>query len=625
MFSKLWIIALALLPLAVMNAQETTPVDTLGEELIISHSRIPVSTKSSYKPLIVIDQEEIRREPTDDLSILLDRQVGLNVVSALSNPAKDKSIFLQGASGEFTLILIDGVPLTDPSGIGGTFDIRSISLAQIEKIEILKGGQSTLYGSDAIAGVINLITKSGRKEAINGQINASIGSYSTQNVGGSLNMPFSDAINLNIDGSYASSDGVSEALDENGTGFDKDGFDRTAFSANIDWKLTDQITIKPFLRSSSFDGDFDGGSFTDSEDTYTTDWLQTGLFAKYQANKTTINATYSFNKTDRTFDTSFGISDFNGRFNNLDIYGHTPLNDQLHLTFGINQQSFKTIEEDPNIDDADASIWSPYASLAFRPNLSTLLELGVRFNNHSDYGSNFNYSLGASNWLSDNVKVFAYWATSFKSPNLFQLFGQFGANPDLNPQTGRTLNAGLSFKVAGPFDLIDLTVFDRTVDNLIIFDFNDGFQNVPSQHDQGLEISLSSSSDLIQFGISYAYLFGELDDLSGSNPVENLIRRPKHRINTSIGYKYRNNNQILFSMKYAGEREDAFFNTTTFATDMVTLESYWIGNLYGDYTLDSPNITFYGEVKNIFDTDFQEVAGFTTLGRNVNVGLRLNF
>ena len=625
MFSKLWTIALAMMPIAFMNAQESDTTDSLSGELIITHSRIPVSIKSGYKPVIVIDQEEIRREVTDDLSILLDRQVGLNVVSALSNPAKDKSIFLQGASGEFTLILIDGVPLTDPSGIGGTFDIRSISLSQIDKIEILKGGQSTLYGSDAIAGVINLITKSSYEDEIKGQINASIGSYSTYNVGANLNIPLSSRVNVGVDGSFAGSDGISEALDENNDGFDKDGFNRTAFSANVDWKLTDQITINPFLRSSSFDGDFDGGSFTDSEDTYTTDWLQTGLFAKYQSNKTTINATYSFNKTDRTFDTSFGISDFNGRFSNIDIYGHTPLSDQLDFTFGINQQSFKTVEEDPNIDDADANIFSPYASLAFRPSLSTLLELGVRFNNHSDYGSNFNYSLGASNWLSENVKIFAYWATSFKSPNLFQLFGQFGANPDLNPQTGQTLNAGLSFKDAGPFDLIDLSVFDRSVDNLIIFDFNDGFQNIPSQHDQGLEISLSSSSKQVQFGLSYAYLFGELDDLTGSDPVENLIRRPKHRINTSIGYKYRNNNQIRFSMKYAGEREDAFFNTTTFATDMVTLESYWIGNLYGDYTLESPNVTFYGEVKNLFDTDFQEVAGFSTLGRNINVGLRLNF
>ncbi len=625
MFSKLWTIALAMMPIAFMNAQESDTTDSLSGELIITHSRIPVSIKSGYKPVIVIDQEEIRREVTDDLSILLDRQVGLNVVSALSNPAKDKSIFLQGASGEFTLILIDGVPLTDPSGIGGTFDIRSISLSQIDKIEILKGGQSTLYGSDAIAGVINLITKSSYQDEIKGQINASIGSYSTYNVGANLNIPLSSRVNVGVDGSFAGSDGISEALDENNDGFDKDGFNRTAFSANVDWKLSDQITINPFLRSSSFDGDFDGGSFTDSEDTYTTDWLQTGLFAKYQSNKTTINATYSFNKTDRTFDTSFGISDFNGRFSNIDIYGHTPLSDQLDFTFGINQQSFKTVEEDPNIDDADANIFSPYASLAFRPSLSTLLELGVRFNNHSDYGSNFNYSLGASNWLSENVKIFAYWATSFKSPNLFQLFGQFGANPDLNPQTGQTLNAGLSFKDAGPFDLIDLSVFDRSVDNLIIFDFNDGFQNIPSQHDQGLEISLSSSSKQVQFGLSYAYLFGELDDLTGSDPVENLIRRPKHRINTSIGYKYRNNNQIRFSMKYAGEREDAFFNTTTFSTDMVTLESYWIGNLYGDYTLESPNVTFYGEVKNLFDTDFQEVAGFSTLGRNINVGLRLNF
>ena len=629
MYSKSWAIALALLsvylPLSFINAQETAASDSLVEELIITHSRVPVSIKSGYKPTIVIDQDEIQRSVTDDLSVLLDRQVGLNVVSALSNPAKDKSIFLQGASGEFTLILIDGVPLTDPSGIGGTFDIRSISLSQIERIEILKGGQSTLYGSDAIAGVINLITKSTYKEAIHGQINASTGSYSTHNVGGSLNIPLSTQVNLSIDGSYATSDGISEALDENNVGFDDDGFDRTSFSASALWDVTDKLSIKPFIRASSFDGDFDGGAFTDGQELYDTDWLQTGLFAKYQGEKSTFNASYTYNKTDRTFETSFGISDFNGRFSNVDIYGHTALTDQFGLTYGLNYQSLGTVEEDPNIDDADANIFSPYASLSFKPSVSTLLELGMRFNSHSDFGGNFNYSLGASNWLNDNLKVYAYWATSFKAPNLFQLFGQFGANPNLEPQKGRTLNAGLSYKDAGPFDLIDISLFDREVDNLIIFDFTDGYQNISSQHDKGLEISVAASSQKLQFGVSYAYLFGELDDLSGNDPVENLIRRPKHRINTSLGFKYKDDNQISFSLKYAGDREDAFFNTATFATDMVTLESYLISNLYADYTLDSPKLTIYGEVRNLFDTDYQEVAGFSTQDRNYNIGLRWAF
>jgi len=255
MLSKLWTLIVIMIPLVLIEAQDLEPKDSLTQDLIITHARTPISIKSGFKPTIIIKREKIESQATDDLSILLDQQVGLNVISALSNPAKDKSIFLQGASGEFTLILIDGVPLTDPSGIGGTFDIRSISLSQIERIEILKEGQSTLYGSDAIAGVINLITKTEYRDKLHGNLRASLGSYSTQNASANIAFPVSSDINIAVDASISSSDGISEALDENNQGFDEDGFDRRSFSAHVDWKPSERFSFKPFIRASTFEQD----------------------------------------------------------------------------------------------------------------------------------------------------------------------------------------------------------------------------------------------------------------------------------------------------------------------------------------------------------------------------------
>jgi len=130
------------------------------EEVVITASKIPITQRESAKPVQIIGKEKILRSEGKDLSQLLNEQTGIIVNGAYSNPVKNKNVFIRGASNQYALILLDGIPITDASGLGGAFDLRMIPLQQIERIEILKGSQSTLYGSDAVAGVINVITKS---------------------------------------------------------------------------------------------------------------------------------------------------------------------------------------------------------------------------------------------------------------------------------------------------------------------------------------------------------------------------------------------------------------------------------------------------------------------------------
>src|SRR5690606_14682408 len=145
------------------------------------------------------------------LAQLLTEQAGTIVNGANSNPGKDKSLYLRGASNKYTLVLLDGVPVNDPSGPGGAFDLRLFRIEQIDHIEILKGSQCTLYGSDAMAGVINIITKKGgdKKVALNGGLN--YGSFKTINanagISGSVNK-----VDYNLAYIHSSSDGISEAL-----------------------------------------------------------------------------------------------------------------------------------------------------------------------------------------------------------------------------------------------------------------------------------------------------------------------------------------------------------------------------------------------------------------------------
>jgi len=391
---------------------DTVFTDSLTQELVITHSKQPISILDTHKPIDVISAEEVRRYGIDDISSLLDSRVGLSVVGARSNFGKDKSLFLQGASGEFTLILVDGSPLTDPSGIGSSFDLRSISLSQIDRIEILKGGQSGLYGTDAIAGVVNLITSKDPVDKVSGSLKAGYGSYDTREISGNLEVPLAKSLSANINASAFATRGISEALDEQGTGFDEDGLERYTGNARIAWQPTTKLHVSPYVKTSFFDGDFDGGSFFDSEDTYETDWISYGLNSTYNIEGGKIVGHLGRVITDRIFNTAFGVFDFRGRYIDLDIHGYKQIGDDFTLTLGLHRQGHSLLDSTTVVANPDITIWSPYTQLDYAVSPTTQLHSGLRFNDHSTFGSNVNFSLGVSSWLSSQFKAYASYATS---------------------------------------------------------------------------------------------------------------------------------------------------------------------------------------------------------------------
>src|SRR5687767_3995825 len=162
----------------IISAQDSTTVRAL-DEVVITANKYPTKASSTGKVLNVITRRQLEQAGGKDLSQVLNEQTGIYINGANSNPGKDKTVFLRGAKVDHTLILIDGVPVYDASGIGSNFDIRQIPVEHIERVEILKGSQSTLYGSDAIAGVINIITRKATNRSITGNLGASYGSNET--------------------------------------------------------------------------------------------------------------------------------------------------------------------------------------------------------------------------------------------------------------------------------------------------------------------------------------------------------------------------------------------------------------------------------------------------------------
>ena len=252
------------------NAQQDSIKSFNLNDVLVTATKFPKSVNETAKVLTVIDEEQLARSSGKDLSQLLNEQVGLVINGANSNPGKDKGVFLRGAGSGYTLITLDGIPVNDPSGVGGAFDLRLLPVDQIERIEILKGSQSTLYGTDAIAGVINIITRKKGDKPFGTSASVSYGSYNTfkGNVGVSGN---SEKFNYHVGYTRFTTNGISEAKDPTGKGdFDKDGYTQNAFQTSLGVNVSKSLSISPYVRYNTFDGRYDAESFTDSKkDNYT--------------------------------------------------------------------------------------------------------------------------------------------------------------------------------------------------------------------------------------------------------------------------------------------------------------------------------------------------------------------
>ncbi|MFP2996520.1 TonB-dependent receptor [Spongiivirga sp. MCCC 1A20706] len=605
---------------AAAMAQQSAVKEQQLEEVVVSDSRFELKRENSGKTVIKINRKEIERNQGRTLVELINTKSGIEINGSRSNAGAVLGSFIRGGNNRQVLVVIDGVQVSDPSNVNAEFDLRLIALDQIESIEILKGAASTLYGTAAASAVINITTQKASVNGLSATINSSFGTNQAENEDEYRLNDFSNQVNLfgksnkvsaNIGFGHQSTDGLSAGL--NG---ESDPFSRINAIAGIGYQLSDKLHIDFGFNYDKFNAAFDNFDGADRDFESFTEQTRFRIAPSYTYAKGSVTANISINNVDREIESDFPNT-FDSQSVIADVFNKYTFNDKLYTIVGVNyikqRTRFNTVEEETTTVD-------PYANVVFVSEFGLNLNAGARFSNHSEYGSNVIYNLNPSYVFATGegyTKVFGSYATSFIAPNLSQLFGPFGANPDLDPETNTTFELGVEYKASNKFrasavafnrkekDFIDFVVVDFTT-------FAGEFQNVTDDFEtQGIEVELDYQPTEA-LNITANYTFTE-------RPDQVRLRLPKNKFNALIGYQFNEKTFASIQYQYTSSRIDTDFSTFT----NIELESFGLLDVYANHQL-SKEIRLFVGLSNLLNEEYVEVTGFSTKGRNFRLGFTLN-
>lgn len=637
-----------------LGAQTLPDTTRIMDEVTLTASKFSVKTTETGKVVTLITRQDIEHAGSRDLAQLITELGGVYINGYNGTPGKEKNVYLRGANVAYTLITIDGVPVYDASGIGSNFDIRNMSIDNVERIEILKGSQSTLYGSDAIAGVINIVTRKGAAKPFAFSGVADWGSYDTRrldaNVSGSLKL-----FDYNVGYAHFGTDGFSEAKRPANvtTAYDKDGYRQNSVQASLSFHPAAGIRIAPFLRYTRFKGDLDQDAFVDELDfTNTNKNLQAGVQNVFKLGSGQLHVQYQFTHTDRRYlDDStesrngyyiYNRQNYIAREHFAEAFAVYPLG-AVKLTAGADLRSSNTgydaLQSDPYSGGPYATSFSGdsvkqhqvgvYAALNYGHN-GFFVEGGGRFNHHSSYGSNFAFNFNPSYLVAKHLKIFANLSSGYRTPSLYQLFSIYG-NRELQPETSLNLEGGVQVFTADEHAGLRAVYFNRHIKDVIAFftdpvTFASRYINQDKQKDHGIELEGNVHiGNKLQVKALYTYVTGDITTKQHGKDTTyfNLLRRPKSTLNLSAGAQLTSAFYFSAQLSAIGKRSDVYFDPVTFASVPITLKKYFLLNVYAEYGLLKGKLKLFADVRNLLDADYSDIYGYNTAGFNAYGGIRI--
>jgi len=606
------------------------------EEILVSGSLTPVSLLKSANAVTVIDRQTLKNRAASTLSEIMRDVPGFSV-SQVGVLGSQTQIRVRGSEANHLLVIIDGVEANDPSQ-SDEFSWGTMSAADIERIEIIRGPQSSIRGSDAVAGVVNIITRRADRSGFG--VHADVGSWSTRNTG--FNAGYQrDGFDFRLGANHVKSDGANIARQ----GQEDDGYKNTTFNLTTGLKMSDQFNMSLAARQSDgtnqFDADADFDGIVEDQDrqsdfknttlrlegNYSSadgNWQHKVAISRAENDNTAFADGVMGNRTASTKDQYQFIGNMilAGGDQTLSLLAEREEEDWMQrgeISWGI---------YDPNQDrerDTDS------LAIEYRTFLTETLTLAAsgRYDDNSEFDSAKTYRVEAVYQLSDQTRLRSVFGTAVKNPTFTERYGfytNFIGNPDLVPEESQSWEIGIDQTLKGSDFTVSLTVFEADLTNEI-----DGFvydpatfaytsDNMTSDSERnGVEISaMGNITDSL--GLTAAYTYTDSSDPDGTREV----RRPRHTASANLAWQVRSNLQLNTNIQFTGDQTDVYFPPFPEPSQVVVMDSHTLVNLTLNYQA-SKDLDLYLKVENALDEEYEEVFGYQTLGRGTTVGMRYDF
>jgi vitamin B12 transporter len=636
--------ALFALTTGCLFAQQKEAVSSKEEldEVVISDSKFPLAKEKSGKVITKITSEDLKNREGQSIAAILNSVVGLEINGSQSVAGVNLNYYVRGGKSNQVLILIDGIPVKDASGINFEYDLRLLPAEQVESVEIMKGAASTLYGTGAATAVINITLKKSGKKPIQGNAYVNAGTYNTAftsktsledyNQGFSVNGNV-EKVNYLVSLNSAETRGMSQIAPPNeNTVYEEDPFSRINYLTKLGYKATDKLTLDFFGSYDKIENDYDA-SFdnTGTNDTplnhLSTKQYRLGFIPKYKYNKGEFILNTSFNNIERayndldTYSGTVGFSKYDSRNVNVDAYNKYEIAESLFLVGGVQYQFLDMNSETPYGDitkeNTKFNMIDPYATGVYTSDCGLNVNAGARLNVHSAYGNELVYNINPSYDFKElPLKLLASYSTAFITPSLYQLYSPYG-NTELTPEKDKTSEAGFETLFLNKKIKFSVVGFYREQTNFIGFSADYKYINIEGTNKtKGVESELSYTiNDNLKWLANYT--FTQVDEA-----LDRLI--PKNKLNSSLDFRI--NPRIFFNVNYqfVDERKDDFYDGNIYTTQNVVLDNYQLINASLKYELIKNRLSVFGAVTNIFNEKYVENMGYSTLGRNFKFGLNLN-
>nr|WP_089220502.1 TonB-dependent receptor [Sphingomonas laterariae] len=619
-----------------------TPESTAAGTILVTATRAPTEIDRLASSVTVLDKAAIDRAQDIGVTELLIRTPGLSM-SRNGGYGTTTSLRIRGAETDQTVVVIDGVKLNDPSSTGGGFNFANLLVSDASRIEVLRGPQSILWGSQAIGGVVNVVTAAPQKD-LEASFDIEAGSRETVNARAGLGGK-TGPLAWRIGGNIFTTEGISAIAALPGQTAERDGYTNRNLAGRAELEIAEGVSLDARGYYSRGRVEIDGFSGDTPEYSLNREFVgYAGLNVDLFDGRLRNRFAYGYTDTDRdsfnptrarpqTFDAA-------GKNKRLEYQGSFAITDKWNALFGVENErsNFRSVSPAgslsvpvPDPIRGKAEITGVYGQLSGELLTGLTVSGGIRHDDHKTYGGKTLFAGGAAWALPTGTVLRASYSEGFKAPSLYQLYSEYG-NTGLAPERAHGWEAGVEQRLFDDALTLAATWFERKTKDQIDFNSCDfpvstdplcvtpggdprfGYYiNVARTDAKGLEAtaSLKLGEGLLVDG-NYSWIKAENSDTG-----QWLPRRPRHTANASISYDWAFGLTTGAAIRWAGKSYDNVSNS-------IRLDDYTLVDLRAELPIEG-GTRLFARVENLFDEDYRTVNRYGTLGRSFYLGLRGRF